>query len=151
MKTLVTTAALALGMTALSAPAFAEAHLAASGDVDAGERAFRQCQSCHVVVNDDGETLAGRRAMTGPNLYNVSGRTAGAIEDFRYSDLLETAGEQGVIYDEETFVAYLLDPTGYMQEVTGTDERGKMSYRVRDEQDAIDLYAYLKSLGSEGM
>ncbi len=152
MKTLVTTAIVALGMTALSAPAFAESHgadLTATGDAAAGERAFRQCQSCHVVVNDEGETLAGRNARTGPNLYNIAGRTAGAIEDFRYSGLLEAAGEQGIIYDEATFVAYLQDPTGAMQELTGTNERGKMSYRVRKEEDAVNLYAYLKSLGSE--
>jgi len=151
IKTFVTTAVLALGATALSAPAFAGGHLAATGDAEAGERAFRQCQSCHVVVNDAGETLAGRAAKTGPNLYNIAGRTAGAQEDFRYSDLLIAAGEQGVIYDEATFVGYVQDPTGYMQEVTGTNERGKMSYRVRKEEDALDLYAYLLSLGSSGM
>ncbi|MEL6619678.1 MAG: c-type cytochrome, partial [Pseudomonadota bacterium] len=83
--------------TTLAAPAFADGH--ASGDAAAGEKAFRQCISCHVVVNDEGETLAGRKAKTGPNLYGVAGRALGAVEDFKYSDIIMLAGEQGVVYD----------------------------------------------------
>ncbi|WP_415922635.1 c-type cytochrome [Tateyamaria sp. SN6-1] len=135
--------------TALAAPAFADGHavdLTATGDVEAGEKAFRQCVSCHVVVNDEGETLAGRKSKTGPNLYAVAGRTAGTVEDFRYSDIIVLAGEQGVIYDEASFVAYVQDPTGWLREVTGDDGRGKMTYKVRKEEDAVNLYAYLASL-----
>ena len=58
-----------MAATMLAAPAFADGH--ASGDVAAGEKAFRQCVSCHVVVNDAGETLAGKKAKTGPNLYGI--------------------------------------------------------------------------------
>lgn len=138
----------AIAMAALSTPALADGHVAATGDASAGEGEFRQCQSCHVVQTPDGETLAGRRAQTGPNLYGVAGRTAGMIEDFRYSDIMLLAGEQGVAWDEENFVAYLLDPTGHLQEVTGDGGRGKMSYRVRDEADAVNLYAYLAQFGT---
>ena len=130
--------------TTLAAPAFADGH--ASGDAAAGEKAFRQCISCHVVVNDEGETLAGRKAKTGPNLYGVAGRALGAIEDFKYSDIIMLAGEQGVVYDEANFVAYVQDPTGWLREVTGDNGRGKMSYKVRKEEDAVNLFAYLASL-----
>ena len=44
--------------TAFALPVLADSHavdLTASGDVAAGEKAFRQCTSCHVVVNDAGE------------------------------------------------------------------------------------------------
>jgi cytochrome c len=138
------------GGFALATPALAQdVDLTASGDAAAGEGAFRQCQSCHVVQNADGEVLAGRAARTGPNLYGVVGRTAGAVEDFRYSDIIVTAGEQGLVWDEADFVAYLLDPTGHLQEVTGENGRGKMSYRVRQEEDAVNLYAFLAQYGSE--
>ncbi|WP_425092442.1 c-type cytochrome [Tropicimonas sp. S265A] len=141
--TMIAAAAAAL----LAAPAFADGHTAASGDAAAGEKAFRQCQSCHVVQNEAGDVLAGRAAKTGPNLYNIAGATAGQVEGFNYSDGLVAAGEAGMVYDEATFVAYVQDPTGKIREATGDDgARGKMSFRVRKEEDAVNLYAYIKSL-----
>ncbi|MEM7489200.1 MAG: cytochrome C [Pseudomonadota bacterium] len=138
---------LTIAATLLAAPAFADGH--ASGDAAAGESAFRQCQSCHVAESPDGEVVAGRAARTGPNLYGVAGRTAGMVEDFRYSDIMIEAGEGGLVWDEENFVAYLQDPTGHLQEVTGSDGRGKMAYRVRAEDDAVNLYAFLAQFGGE--
>lgn len=135
--------------TTLAAPAFADGH-AASGDAAAGEKAFRQCVSCHVVINEAGETLAGKNAKTGPNLYGIAGRTAGSVEDFKYSDLIVLAGEKGIIFDEASFVAYVQDPTGWLREVTGDNGRGKMTYKVRKEEDAVNLYAYLFSLAGSG-
>lgn len=134
----------------MTAPmAFAEAH-GASGDAEAGEAAFRQCIACHVVVNDEGETLAGRNARTGPNLYGVAGRAAGIVEDFRYSPGLTALHEAGIVWTEETFVAYVQDSTGYIREVADNNGlRGAMSFRVRSEEDAINLYAYLASLSAE--
>ena len=136
----------------LAAPAFADAHLAATGDAAAGEKAFRQCQSCHVVQGPDGEILAGNAAQTGPNLYGVVGRTAGSVEGFRYSDLMLAAGEAGMIYDEANFVPYVMDPTAHLQEVSGdTSGRSKMSYKVRKEEDAVNLYAYLAQFSDGAM
>ena len=152
MKTLVTTALLALGATALSGPAFAGGHLAATGDASEGEKAFRQCQSCHVVVNDAGETLAGRASKTGPNLYNIAGRTPGSVEGFRYGKDTASLADSDVVFDEATFVAYVQDPTAWLREVTGNSKaRSKMAYKVRKEEDALNLYAFLQSLGSTGM
>lgn len=139
---------IALAATTLAAaPVLADGH-AATGDVAAGEEAFnKQCVSCHVVVNEAGDTLAGRNAKTGPNLYAVAGRAAGAIEDFRYGTGIEEAAEKGLVWTEETFVAYVQDPTGYLREFTENRRaRGKMSYKVRSEEDATNLYAYLFSL-----
>lgn len=137
----------ALALTA--APAFADGHLAATGDAEAGEAAFRQCQSCHVVEDASGEVLAGRAAKTGPNLYGVVGRVGGVVEGFRYSDIIVAAGEGGMIYDEANFVAYVQDPTGHLREVTGDNGRGKMSYKVRKEEDAVNLYAFLAQFADE--
>jgi len=134
----------------LAAPAFAESH-AASGDAAAGEQAFnRQCVTCHNVVDDEGEVLAGRPNMrTGPNLYGIAGGQIASVEDFRYSGLLETAGDQGLEWDEESFVGYVQDPTGWLQDYTGEDGRGKMSYQVRKEEDAVNVWAYLASVGPD--
>ena len=135
---------------ALAATAFTVIPMAASaqsGDVAAGEKAFRGCQACHVVVNDAGETLAGRNAKTGPNLYKVAGRAAASIEGFRYSASMAEAGEAGLVWDEDSFIAYVQDPSGYLQGyLDDGSARGAMSYKVRKPKDAADLYAYLSSL-----
>ena len=141
--------ALAAAATLLSAGmAYADAH-AASGDAAAGEAVFRACAACHNVVNDAGDVLAGRPNMrTGPNLYAVAGRTFGAIEDFRYSPGIQALAEAGVVITEESFAAYIVDPTGYIRETTGDGGlRGAMAaQRMRGDTDAVDLYAYLASL-----
>lgn len=136
--------------TTLALPAFADGHsvdLTATGDVEAGEKAFRQCISCHVVQNDEGDVLAGRNAKTGPNLFGIAGHKFGSVEDFRYSDINQLAASmEGLIVNEEVFVAYVQDPTAYLREVTGDNGRSKMTYKVRSEEDAVNLYAYLASL-----
>ena len=122
------------------------------GDAAAGEEHFnRQCVACHVVQDAAGEVLAGRNARVGPNLYGVIGRVAGSVEDFDYSELMETYGATGAVWEEANFVAYVQDPTGFLREATGeTSGRSKMAYQVRDEQEAHDLYAYLATFSAEG-
>lgn len=146
MRNLTLVAVLAL----LSAPAFAESHAAAemvapTGNAEAGGELFgRQCVACHVVVNDAGETLAGRNAAVGPNLYGVVGRVAGTYPEFEYSDSLIALGERGDVWAEENFVGYVQDPTGWLREtLEDRRARGKMAFQVRAEEDAHDIYAYL--------
>lgn len=132
----------------LAAPALAGGHV--SGDAAAGEGTFNQCQTCHVVKDADGNLLAGRNARTGPNLYGVAGRTAGTVEDFRYSDAVVAAGEAGVVWDEASFVAFVQDPTAYLRDrLDDSRARSKMSFKVRSEEDALNLFAYLASLAPE--
>ncbi|WP_245904242.1 c-type cytochrome [Roseicyclus mahoneyensis] len=122
----------------------------ATGDAAAGETAFRQCVACHVVVNEAGDTLAGRNSRTGPNLYGVAGAVIAHVEDFRYSPGLTALNEAGTIWTEENFVAYVQDPTSYIREASGNSSaRGSMAFRVRSEEEAINLYAYLASLAAE--
>lgn len=140
MKILNTAAALTL----LAAPAFADGH--ASGDAAAGQEQFeRQCVSCHVVADADGNVLAGRAAKTGPNLYGLAGRLPGSVEGFPYGDALASLGEalpDG--WTEEAFVSYVQDPTTYLREtLEDRRARSKMSYKVRDEAQATDIFAYL--------
>ncbi len=141
---------LAAAAMLVSAPmAMADGH-AASGDAAAGEAVFAQCQTCHMVVDADGNVLAGRNGRQGPNLYAVGGRTIGSIEDFRYSDGLLALNEMGTVWVEENFVAYVQNPTDYIREATENRRlRGAMAFRVRSEEDAVNLYAYLESLVAE--
>ena len=109
-----------------------------------GEAAFAQCVNCHVVRDDAGTVLAGRNARTGPNLYGVVGRVAGTSADFRYGDGIVQAGRMGLVWDEDSIVAYLLDPTAYLRSYTSNNRaRGNMSFRVRNAEQARDLYAFL--------
>lgn len=121
------------------------------GDAAAGEEHFRrQCISCHVVQNEDGEVLAGRNAKVGPNLHGVIGRVAGSDPDFNYSDLMMAYAENEAVWEEASFVAYVQDPTGFLREARGkTSGRSKMAYQVRDEQEAHDLYAYLATFSPD--
>ena len=130
----------------LPGAAFAQAF---SGDAAAGEQQFgRQCVACHVVQDPAGEVLAGRNAQTGPSLYQVVGRTPGTLPDFSYSDGMIAYGETGVVWEEANLLPYLLDPTAHLREALGDDSvRSKMAFKVRDEQQALDIIAYLASFG----
>lgn len=141
MKNFTIAAALAI----LAAPAFAQDLAPTLGDAANGEEQFnRQCVACHIVADADGNVLAGRNSRTGPNQYGLVGRAIGSAEDFKYSDGLVALGEAGEVWNEENFVGYVQDPTGWLREkLEDRRARGKMAYQVRAEQDAYDLYAYL--------
>lgn len=137
MKLMIATAAV---LMAGSGAAFAQ-------DAAAGEKEFNKCKSCHMIVADDGTEIV-KGGRTGPNLYGIIGRQAGIVEDFRYGDALVAAGEAGLVWDEESFVAYVQDPRGYLREyLDDPSARSKMSYRLRSGME--DVYAYLVSVGPE--
>jgi cytochrome c len=119
----------------------------AAGDAASGATVFKQCQSCHLVAAPDGTVLAGKAAKAGPNLYGIVGRAAGSYPDFKYSDSLVAAGAKGLVWDEEQLVKYLADPTAYLKEyLDDSSARSKMSFKLKKEQDARDMVAYLVSL-----
>ena len=123
----------------IAAPAFAE------GDADAGKKAFNKCKSCHMVVAED-ETVIVKGGKTGPNLYGVVGRQAGTYPDFRYGDDLVAAGEAGLVWDEEQFVAYSADPRAFLRSyLDDTSAKSKMSFKLRSGGE--DIYAFLASVG----
>lgn len=119
-----------------------------TGNPEAGLAAFnRQCSACHVVVNDAGETLAGRNAKVGPNQWNLAYDLIGNDPDFDYSDPIIQLRDAGEHWTEERFVGYVQDPSGWLREATDDRRaRGKMAYQVREEQDARDIWAYLVSI-----
>ena len=135
-----------LASAMLAMPALAQAQ---AGDAAAGEAAFRQCATCHAIVDADGNAIAGRANMrTGPNLYGVVGRQAGSVEGFRYRPDIVAAGEGGLVWDEESLTAYLQDPGGFLSETLGKNARSGMSYQVRDPADAANLAAFLAQHGA---
>lgn len=127
---------------ALAAPAFADGH--ATGDAEAGEKAFKKCKSCHMIADAEGNTIV-KGGKTGPNLYGLPGRAAGAQDGFRYSKSLAAAGEAGLVWDEEKFMAWSLDPNKFLKaELDDSKAKSKMSFKLK--KGAEDIYAYLVSV-----
>lgn len=118
------------------------------GDIAAGDAAFaKQCTSCHIVKSNDGELLAGNRATVGPNLYGIAGRLIAAVKGFKYGKSLYAVGETGAVWSEEDFTAYVQDPTSWLKAMLKDPKaRSKMGWKVRDRQEAADIFAYLYSL-----
>ncbi|NNE81527.1 MAG: cytochrome C, partial [Silicimonas sp.] len=128
-------------------PAFAGGH--ASGDAAAGEKTFNQCKACHMIEDADGNMIL-KGGKTGPNLWGLPGRAAGGVDGFKYKKSIVEAGEGGLAWDEASFVAYVQDPTAYLKEVTGDSKaRSGMSFKVRKEEDAVNLWAYIASVSPE--
>ncbi|WP_323008166.1 cytochrome C [Pseudorhodobacter sp.] len=130
---LIATAAL----LALTAPAFA-------GDAVKGEKEFKKCKACHEIVADDGTAIV-KGGKTGPNLYGIIGRHAGAVEGFKYSDVMREAGEKGLIWEEDVMAEYLPDPTKFLEDFSG-DPKGKSLMTFKLKKGGDDVAAYLASV-----
>lgn len=117
----------------------------AGGEAGAGEAQFnRQCVACHVIQDGAGETLAGRNARVGPNLYGVMGAAPGSADDFAYSASLVAYGETGVVWSEENLVSFLQDPTGHLRQALDDPRaRSTMTHRLRNQDVAQDIHAFL--------
>lgn len=111
----------------------------AAGDVAAGEKAFKKCETCHTVA-------AGKTKPTGPNLLGVVGRKA-AGTDFKYSDAIQKAAAKGLIWDEKNLNAYIEDPKKFLADYTGDAKAmNKMQFSLKNSKEREDIIAYLKSL-----
>ncbi len=117
-------------------------------DVAAGEELFaRRCATCHMVVNDAGDTIV-KGGKTGPNQWALIGRQAGSRDDFdRYGDDLKALGATGFTWTEAEVVEYLADPRDFLRAKLGEDSvRSRMAFKLNDEQDRKDVAAYLTTL-----
>ena len=115
----------------------------AEGDVAAGDKLFKKCKACHMVVNGDDVIFKGGK--TGPNLYGIIGRTAGAVEGFRYGKSLVAAAEAGLVWDEELIAKYVTDPKVFLREYLD-DGGAKSSMSFRLKKGGEDIAAYLASV-----
>ncbi len=115
----------------------------AEGDVAKGEKLFKKCKACHMIVNGDEVIFKGGK--TGPNLYGVVGRAAASIEGFKYGKSLAAAGEAGLVWDEEQIAKYVTDPKAYLKEILD-DGGAKSSMSFRLKKGGEDIAAYLASV-----
>lgn len=122
---------LAAGWAAL--PALAQdADLAAQG-----AKVWKRCAACHMIGD-------GAENRVGPELNGIVGRTAGSLEDFKYSDAMKKAGADGLVWDNDKLFAYLENPKAM---VPGT----KMAFAgLKNEDDRHAVVAYIDANGGEG-
>ena len=101
--------------------------LMAMGDVTTGEKVFKKCAACHSINK-------GGKNNIGPALYNVVGRQAGSISDYKYSKALSKHGKEWTI---EELNGYLIKPAKWIK---GT----KMAFAgLRKEKDRASVIKYL--------
>ena len=134
MKTLTL---LTAGALMVAAPAFAE------GDIDAGEKDFKKCKACHMVVSDDGEEIV-KGGKTGPNLYGVVGRVAGSVDGFKYGDGLKDAAAAEFVWTQEAIAIYTEDPKAWLSD-NDFAAKSKMSFKLKG--GGADVAAWLASVG----
>ena len=124
-------------MKAILAAALAVAAMAQSAqaqDVAAGEQSFKKCRACHTI----GE---GAKNLVGPELKGLGGRKAGSVAGYTYSDANKNSG---LTWNEATFKDYIKDPRAKIPKT-------KMIFPgIKNEKEAGDLWAYLKSFGADG-
>ena len=101
--------------------------LLALGDMAHGEKVFKKCSACHMIVS-------GGKNMIGPNLWGIIGRTAGSVSDYKYSKALASY-EKSWTFEELN--GFLLKPAKWIK---GT----KMAYAgLRKEKDRASVIKYL--------
>lgn len=119
-----------------AAPAAEEAApvVAAAFDADLaakGEKVFKKCKACHQV----GDTAKNK---TGPILNGIIGAPASAVEGFKYSKAFKDAAAEGLVWDNESLVAFLTKPKDFVKKT-------KMSFAgLRKEDDILAVIEYLK-------
>ncbi|MCW1954882.1 cytochrome C [uncultured Lentibacter sp.] len=127
----------------LAASAFMAAAPAVAGDIEAGEKDFKKCKACHMVVSAEGEDIY-KGGKTGPNLYGVIGRVAGSYDGYKYGNGLKDAADAGFVWSEEALAAYVADPKAWLGD-NGFATKSKMSFKLKD--GGADVAAWLASVG----
>ncbi len=104
----------------------------AQGDPAAGEKVFnRVCKACHDV--------AGKNKI-GPHLDGVVGRPAGAVEGFKYSEAMKSAG---ITWDEAELSRYLENPREAIP-------KNRMAFAgLKKEDERASVIAYLATLSGQ--
>ena len=102
--------------------------------IAAGEKVFRKCKACHKVGD-------GAKNASGPVLNDIVGAAAGQVEGFKYSKALQSAAEDGLVWDEEALHAFLTKPKDFIKKT-------KMAFGgLKKEEDRAAIIEYLKANG----
>lgn len=103
-------------------------------DVEKGANSFKKCLPCHAI----GPAATNK---VGPELNGLDGRHSGQVPNFNYTDANKNSG---IVWGAATFKEYIADPKA---KIPGT----KMIFAgIKNEQEANDLWAYLKQFDAEG-
>ena len=99
--------------------------------VKEGEKVFKKCKACHRIGLN-------AKNGTGPHLNNIFGRVAGELRDYKkYSKNIKKLGQEGLIWNNETLISFLVNPKKYIK---GT----KMNFKGIKKSDELDaLVEYL--------
>ena len=105
---------------------------AVADDVKAGAKVFRKCAACHAVGDK-------AKNKIGQHLNALFGRSAGAVETYKYSKAMASAGAEGLVWTDETVTLYLAKPKGFLK---GT----KMAFAgLKKDRDIVNVIAYLRT------
>lgn len=122
---------------------------AQEGNAEKGAIVFKKCMTCHRA----GE---GAKNMVGPVLSGVIGRQAGTYPGFSYSTLNHNAGQNGLIWNEETIFAYLPNPNAFLKKFLTDKGKAdlavgstKMPFNLNSETERRDVIAYLKTFSKD--
>ncbi len=108
------------------APEVDFSELLAMADPAKGERVFNKCKACHKLAEGENNV--------GPHLFQIVGRTVGAVSEFGYSSPM--ANLEG-IWTTDELNAFLKNPKKYLP---GT----KMSFAgLKKDQDRADVITYM--------
>jgi len=136
-KTILGAASLALATATV--PAAAQD----GGDPEAGEKVYNGaglCRTCHMVGED-------AKSMVGPPLNDLFGRQAGTHEGYKqYSSATKEAGEEGLVWNEETLYEYLKNPSDY---IPGNRMGQMYPQGLQSKEDRENVIAYLKTFDDE--
>jgi cytochrome c len=101
-------------------------------DAKKGEAVFRPCRACHAL------DPAGKRKPA-PPLRGVVGRKAAAVPGYSYSDAMQQAARNGLVWTEANLAAYLEAPDAFLPQ-------GVMAFSgVKNAGDLRDLIAFLQT------
>lgn len=120
-----------------------------AGDPEKGEKVFKKCKACHAIVadNGEGETIV-KGGRSGPNLWGVIGRPVGSYPNYKYGKSILEANENGMVWDDANFVAFVKDTKKFwVEQLDDSAAKSKMSFKLS--KGGEDVLSYLKSVGPE--
>ncbi|MCX7560394.1 c-type cytochrome [Sulfitobacter sp. F26204] len=102
------------------------------GDADKGAKIFKQCKTCHEIGSD-------AQNRVGPHLNGIFGRHAGSDPEYKYSKSMDRAGDDGLVWTEQTLDAYVENPKALVSKT-------RMNFRgIKDATERAHLLAYLRA------
>ncbi len=105
--------------------------------IKAGEKVFNKCKACHSIGAD-------AKHKIGPHLNGLFGRAAGTAEGFKkYSKDMRQAGENGLVWNEESLSQFLKKPKDMIKMT-------KMSFAgLSKDADLAAIVAFLRATSEQ--